>query len=113
MEFFGIKPADVRDLKIWGCKAWAIVPKEQRRNEWKEKGKPGYYMGVSTQRLGHKNYIPDLDEEIVTVHSTIDEQIPPRSQEYYEEIENLSTEMSDKPECTGDYIFFSSGASTY
>ena len=63
-------------------------------------------MGVSTQPLvGHKIYIPDLDEEIVTMHATFDEQIPPRSQEYYEEIDNLSAETSDKPEDIVDYMY--------
>ena len=42
---------------------------------------------------------------IVTVHATFDEQIPPRSQEYYKEIDNLSTDMSDKSENIGDYMY--------
>ena len=46
--------------------------------------------------------MPDLDDEIVTVHATYNEQIPPRSQGYYD---NLSTEISDKPEDVGDYMY--------
>ena len=58
------------------------------------------YTVTWSQNLRH-----DLDEEIVTVHATFDEQIPPRSQEYYEEIDNLSAEMSDKPEDFVDYMY--------
>jgi hypothetical protein len=104
-EYTTGEPSDVRDLKIWGCKAWAIVPKEQRRKEWKDKGKPGYYMGVSTQPIGHRIYIPDLDDEIVTVHANFDEQIPDRPSEYYDEIDNLAIEMSDKSEDVNDFKY--------
>ena len=47
---------------------------------------------------GHRIYIPDLDDEIVTVHAIFDDQIPHRSQEYCAGFDNISTEMSDKPE---------------
>ena len=53
-EFLTSDAPRASELKIWGCKAWAIEPKEQRREEWKEKGKPGYYMmGVSEQPVVH------------------------------------------------------------
>ena len=61
VEFFTGNAPNASKLKIWGCKAWAIVPKEQRRKEWKEKGNPGNYMGVSEWPMGHQIYIPDLD----------------------------------------------------
>lgn len=105
VEYITEEPPDVRDLKIWGCKAWAIVPKDQRKKEWKDKGKPGYYMGVSTQPIGHRIFIPDLDEEIATVHASFDENIPDRPSEYYDEIDNLATEMSEIPEDVNDYIY--------
>ena len=105
-EFFTSDAPNASELKIWGCKAWAIVPKEQRRKEWKEKGKPGYYMGVSEQPVGHQIYIPDLDDTVVTVHARFDEQIPERSQEYFEEIDNhLSTEVLEKAERIDDYMY--------
>lgn len=104
-EFLTGETPDVRDLKIWGCKSWAIIPKEQRRKEWKDKAKPGYYMGVSSQPIGHRIYVPDLDEEIVTVHATFDEQIPERSKDYFDEIDNLATETTDTPEDVNDYVY--------
>ena len=50
-------------------------------------------------------YIPDLDDEIAPVHATFAEQIPPKSQEYYKEIDNLSAEMSDKPDDIVDCMY--------
>ena len=70
VEFLSGEPADVRDLKIWGWKAWVIVPRNSAVKNGRRRG---------TQPLGHRIYIPDLDDEIVTVHATFDEQIPPRS----------------------------------
>ena len=106
VEYITEEPPDVRDLKIWGCKAWAIVPKDQRRKEWKDKGKLGYYMGVSTQPIGHRIiFIPDLDDEIASVHASFDENIPDRSSEHYDKIDNLATEMSEIPEDVNDYIY--------
>ena len=105
-EFLTGDAPNASELKIWGCKTWAIVPKEQRRKEWKEKGKPGYYMGVSEQSVGHLIYIPDLDDIVVTAHARFDEQIPYRSQEYFEEIDNhLSTEVLEKAEKVDDYMY--------
>ena len=49
-EFLTGDASNDSELKIWGCKAWAIVSKEHRRKEWKDKGKPGYYMGVGKIR---------------------------------------------------------------
>jgi hypothetical protein len=41
----------------------------------------------------------------VTVHASFDEQIPDRPSEYYNEIDNLATEMSDKTEDVSDYKY--------
>jgi hypothetical protein len=97
-EYINTVAPDVSDLKIWGCKAWAIVPKDRQRKEWKDKGKPGYYMGISTQPIGHQIYIPDMDQVITTVHAAFDENIPSRSSQYYEEIDNLDIKVSNKVE---------------
>lgn len=47
-------------------------------------------------------YIPDLDDIVVTVHARFDEQIPERSQEYFEEIDNLATGVLEKAEKIDD-----------
>jgi hypothetical protein len=39
-----------------------------------------------------------LDDKVVTVHASFDEQIPDRPSEDYDEIDNLATKMSDKTE---------------
>ena len=62
-------------------------------------------MGVSAQPIGHRIFIPDLDDEIATVHASFDENIPDRSSKYYDEIYNLATEMKDIPEDVNDYIY--------
>ena len=106
VEFLAGDAPNASDIKIWGCKAWVIVPKEHRRKEWKEKGKPGYYMGVSEQPVGHHMYIPDLDDTAVTVHTRFNEQIPERSQEYFKEINNIIWQQwCYKRQKIGDYMY--------
>ena len=56
--------------------------------------------------MGHQIYIPDLDGTVVTVHVRFDEQIPERSQEYFEEVDNhLVTEVLEKAENIDDCMY--------
>ena len=110
VDFLTGNAPNASELKIWGCKARAIVPKEQRHKEWKEKGKPGYYMGVSDQPVGSHIYIymPDLNNIVVIVHAGFDEQIPERSQDYFEEIHyHLASEVFEKAENIDDNMYLS------
>jgi hypothetical protein len=70
-EYITGEPSDVRDLKIWGCKAWAIVPKEQRRKEWKDKGKPGYLMTKLSQYMQASTSKSQIDQVNITTRLTI------------------------------------------
>ena len=62
-------------------------------------------MGVSKQTVEYQICIPDLDDFIMTVHTPLNEQMPERSQEYFEKIDNnLSTKVEEKAQSINDYM---------
>ena len=59
-----------------------------------------------TLQIYIRPYIPGLDNTVVTVHARFDEQLPERSQGYFDEIDNhLATEMLEKAEKIDDYMY--------
>ena len=105
LEFLHGDPPDLRNVRVWGAKAWVILPQDLRRKEWKDKARTGYYMGESTQPIGHRIWVPDLEDEYITVHCTIDENIPLRQEEYYEEIDNLQVKTDQKEAQVSDFKY--------
>ena len=60
-------------------------------------------LNIIREASGLQIYILDLDDDtVVTVHARFDEQIPERSQEYFEEIDNLATGVLEKAEKIDD-----------
>ena len=59
-------------------------------------------MGVSEQPIGFAIFVPELNEEVPTVHCVIDENIPHRNDEYFKEIDDMfnvtESESRRKPE---------------
>ena len=62
-------------------------------------------MGQCQQPVGHQIYIPDLNAIIVAVNAQFDESIPERSQEYFDEIDNLQIDTSETAESVNDYQY--------
>ena len=40
-------------LRRWGCKAYVLVPKADRRKDWEDKAMVGYYIGYSKTKVGY------------------------------------------------------------
>ncbi|KAK9358069.1 hypothetical protein V1504DRAFT_318059 [Lipomyces starkeyi] len=56
---------DVSHLRIWGCKAWALVSSERRaRSEkFKPRSKPGYFVGTEAHNI-FRIWMPDTEKVI-------------------------------------------------
>ncbi len=76
---------DLSRFRRWGCKAYVLIPKGDRRKDWQEKSQTGYFIGLSNTKKGSRVWLGD--KEVVSVHVLYDESIPPRDKEYYAELE--------------------------
>lgn len=43
----------------WGCKAYVLVPKADRRKDWEEKAQTGYFVGFPDEQMGYQVLIGD------------------------------------------------------
>ena len=55
----------------WGCKAYVLIPKEDRRKDWEDKAMIGYFVGYSKTKAGYRILLCDT-----VVHVLFDECIP-------------------------------------
>ena len=88
MLFMECVPGDfvssyLRRLRVWGCKAYVLVPASSRRKDWEDKAWAGYFLGYSEDKAGWTIYLPEQDKEVTSVHVLFDESIPTRTEEYY------------------------------
>ena len=47
------------DERKWGCKAYVLVPKADRRKVWEEKAQTGYFVGFPDEQMGYQVLIGD------------------------------------------------------
>jgi hypothetical protein len=77
-------------LRVWGCKAYVLKPKADRRKDWDDKAQIGYFVGYSTDTVGWEIYLPDSDTFVTTVHVLFDERVPERSEDYFKELDEAA-----------------------
>ena len=77
-------------LRVWGCKAYVLKPKADRRKDWDDKAQVGYFVGYSEDTVGWQVYLPDSDTFVTSVHVLFDENIPERSDDYFKELDDAA-----------------------
>ena len=81
---YGAAP-DMKWIRIWGCKCYALKPKADRRKEFDEKAYTGFLVGYAQQNTGYLVFVPALDKIDMSVHVVFNEIIPDPSAEYFSE----------------------------
>jgi len=84
----------LKRLRVWGCKAYMLVPGNSRRKDWEDKAWTGYFVGYSESKAGWTVYLPEQEKEETSVHVLFDEKIPSRPEEYFAEIDQLRVKVS-------------------
>lgn len=89
---------DWRNFRVFGCKAYDFIPRNLRTKEFEIKCKIGYFVGYFPNGAW-KVYVPALNKELPPAGSvTFDEHIPPRIQEYWQDLfPRTTSESSGKP----------------
>jgi hypothetical protein len=94
MSFFHGEAPDILNLRIWGCKtSYVRRPRDALRKDWGDTTCTGYLVGYSETPLGYRVYIPELRTEMVSVHCIFDEVIPDRENEYFQQIDQMYTDI--------------------
>ena len=66
-------PSDNSDMAVFGCKAWAHVPKPKRNGAWSVKAVPGIFLGFSTKTNGYVIWDPKQPKKFLDgVHCWFD-----------------------------------------
>jgi hypothetical protein len=51
----------LRRLRVWGCKAYVLVPASSRRKDWEDKAWTGYFVSYSEDESGGIIYLPEQE----------------------------------------------------
>jgi hypothetical protein len=92
----GVTPSLSR-LRRWGCKAYVLKPRADRRKDWDDKALIGYFMGYSTEKAGYQVFLPADSKVVTSVHVLFDEAIPERGDDYFKEFDE-ATSVNVDPE---------------
>ena len=55
----GGRTPNLSKLRRWGCKAYVLVPKADRRKDWEAKASVGYFIGYSKTKAGYRVLLGD------------------------------------------------------
>jgi hypothetical protein len=67
-------------------------PRDSLRKDWGDTTRV-YLVGYSETPLGYRVYIPELRTEMTSVHCIFDEMIPDRESEFFEQIDQMYTDV--------------------
>ena len=90
-------------LRQWGCKAYVLKPKADRRKDWEDKAYVGYFIGYSTDKAGYRVMVRDT--VMTSVHVLFDESIPPRNEEYFKELDEVTVKVDPEERRVTDYDY--------
>jgi hypothetical protein len=99
------RPPDLKWLRIWGCKCYALKPAAERRKDFDDKTYAGHLVGYAQQNTGYMIFVPALDKIIVSVHVIFNEIIPDPTAEYFSELEKLNIKVADDSKDPADYQY--------
>ena len=75
-------------LRRWGCKAYVLIPKADRRKDWEDKAMVGYFIGYSKTKADYRILL--CDTVVTSVHVLFDECIPERGADYFRELDEAT-----------------------
>ena len=87
-------------LRCWGCKAYVLIPKSDRRNNREDKAMVGYFIGYSKTKAGYRILL--CDTVVTSVHVIFDESIPERSAYYFRELDEATVKSHPEERQVGD-----------
>ena len=88
-------------LRRWGCKAYVLIPKADRRKDWEDKAMIGHFIGYSKTKIGYLVIIGDT--VLTSVHVLFDESIPERSADYFKELDEAMVKMDPVERSVADF----------
>eukprot|EP00602_Paraphysomonas_sp_CaronLab_P004809 CAMPEP_0185023452 /NCGR_PEP_ID=MMETSP1103-20130426/6129_1 /TAXON_ID=36769 /ORGANISM="Paraphysomonas bandaiensis, Strain Caron Lab Isolate" /LENGTH=1343 /DNA_ID=CAMNT_0027556055 /DNA_START=49 /DNA_END=4080 /DNA_ORIENTATION=+ len=103
LEFLTGEAPNLKYLRVWGCRAYVLTTKADRRKDWDDKALIGYLIGYSDEKVGYDVYLPATDRVVTSVHVLTDESIPSRSESYFAEIDALRVKEAERPKIVSDY----------
>ncbi len=92
-------------IRIFGCKAYVRVPREDICKDWSNRTKVGFLVEYSETLLGWIIYIPDTGTCITSVHVRFNEDIPDYRIEYFQELKNEMILEQTKDRNAEDYLY--------
>ena len=95
------KVPNLTRLRRWGCKAYVLVPKADRRKDWEDKAMIGHFIGYSKTKKGYQIMLHDT--VVTSVHVLFDESIPERSVEYFQELDAATVKLDPNERSVSDY----------
>ena len=99
----GGKVPNLSGLRVWGCRCYVLIPKADRRKDWEDKSKIGYYIGLSKTKIGYMVLIGDII--LTSIHVLFDERIPERSAEYFKEFDSYIVRMDPEEKNVSDFVY--------
>ena len=99
----GGKVPNLSRLRRWGCKAYVLRPKADRRKDWEDKALVGYFVGYSKTKAGYKILLQDT--EVTSVHVLFDESIPERHDDYFEELKQATVQVDPELKNVSDFDY--------
>jgi hypothetical protein len=98
-------PLNLKWLRIWGCKCYALKPVAERWKDFDDEAYSGILVGYAQENTGYLIYIQAVDKIIVSVHVIFNEIIPDPTAEYFSELEKLKIEGASDAKDPADYSF--------
>ena len=92
-------------LRVWGCKAYVLTPKADRRKDWEEKAQTGVFIAYSDSKQGWTVWLPEYDKSVTSVHVLFDEQPPSRPEEYYKEIDSAKVIVDPEEKSISEFLY--------
>ena len=94
-------------LRRWGCKAYVLIPKADRRKDWEDKAMVCYFIGYSKTKAGYRILL--CNTVVTSVHVYIctkvlfDECIPELSADSFRELDKATVKSHLEERQVGDF----------
>jgi hypothetical protein len=62
------RPLNLKWLRIWGCKTYALKPIAESRKDFDDKSYSEFLVGYAEENTGYQVFVPELDRVITSVH---------------------------------------------
>jgi hypothetical protein len=92
-------------FRVWGSKAYLLTNKSDRRKDWEEKAKTGYFVRYSDTKMGWTVWLPEYQKHETSVHVLFDEQPPLREEEYFKELKASTVTQTPDAHNLEDYLY--------